>query len=177
MDGYLDTCDGLNSYQSKEKRLEILKDSNSGAFAIIGGLSFMVLSVGFCSEINLDILKLVCLSYPLSRALSALAVMCFPQAREKGLSSTFSKGADKLIVKLTMIVYIIAVFLILSVISLSGFIIISFVSLLMYLYHYYNCMHNFGGITGDLAGFFLEIYELVAVIALVTAHLFNGGYV
>ena len=35
LDGLLDTSDALNSYQPREKKLEILKDSNAGAFAII----------------------------------------------------------------------------------------------------------------------------------------------
>lgn len=38
MDGLLDTADALSSWQTMERRLEILKDSNSGAFAIITGL-------------------------------------------------------------------------------------------------------------------------------------------
>ncbi len=35
MDGFLDTTDALSSWQPREKKLEILKDSHAGAFAII----------------------------------------------------------------------------------------------------------------------------------------------
>ena len=35
LDGFLDTQDALSSWQTKERRLEILKDSHAGAFAII----------------------------------------------------------------------------------------------------------------------------------------------
>ena len=34
LDGLLDTADAMSSYQPRERRLEILKDSNSGAFAV-----------------------------------------------------------------------------------------------------------------------------------------------
>lgn len=34
LDGFLDTQDALSSYQPMERRLEILKDSHAGAFAI-----------------------------------------------------------------------------------------------------------------------------------------------
>ena len=34
-DGFLDTSDALHSYQSRERKLEILKDSHVGAFAVI----------------------------------------------------------------------------------------------------------------------------------------------
>lgn len=41
MDGFMDTSDALASWQPPEKRLEILKDSHVGAFAVLGcaGLS------------------------------------------------------------------------------------------------------------------------------------------
>ena len=42
IDGYLDTVDGICSYADKEKRLEILKDPNSGAFAIIYGIVYLL---------------------------------------------------------------------------------------------------------------------------------------
>ena len=35
MDGYMDTVDALSSHQPKERKLEILKDSHCGAFAIL----------------------------------------------------------------------------------------------------------------------------------------------
>ena len=35
LDGFLDTVDALSAYASQEKRLEILKDPHTGAFAII----------------------------------------------------------------------------------------------------------------------------------------------
>ena len=35
VDGFMDTMDAIHSYQTKERRLEILKDSHIGAFAVI----------------------------------------------------------------------------------------------------------------------------------------------
>ena len=46
MDGFLDTTDALSSWQPREKKLEILKDSHAGAFAIIMGCSYFVLALG-----------------------------------------------------------------------------------------------------------------------------------
>ena len=43
VDGYMDTCDALNSYGDREKKLAILKDSNIGAFAVIKLLVYYVL--------------------------------------------------------------------------------------------------------------------------------------
>lgn len=167
MDGFLDTCDGLSSYQSREKRLEILKDSNSGAFAIIGGIVYMTLSVGFCSEIDSQVLVLLPFTYVLSRAFAGMSVLTFTQARKSGLASAFSAGAEKGIVKAVLAIYILFALVISSYISPAKGISILGVVLVVYIYHYYNCMHNFGGITGDLAGYFLEISELLMLIVLV----------
>ncbi len=35
VDGFMDTMDAFHSYQPREKKLEILKDSHIGAFAVI----------------------------------------------------------------------------------------------------------------------------------------------
>ena len=46
LDGYLDTCDALHSYAPKERKLEILKDPHTGAFAIICGISLFMMNFG-----------------------------------------------------------------------------------------------------------------------------------
>ena len=35
VDGFMDTMDALHSYQPRERKLEILKDSHIGAFSVI----------------------------------------------------------------------------------------------------------------------------------------------
>ena len=167
MDGFLDTMDGINSYADKEKRLEILKDSNSGAFAIIGGLVYFTLYVGFLSEISVSMLPMIALNFIFSRALSGLAVSVFPNARKKGLLNTFSEASEKAAVILADTIYVVAVIAIAAEISFSGAIVMFIAGTVTFAYHYWNCMHNFGGITGDLAGYFLQINELAVVIGLV----------
>ena len=52
LDGLLDTADALNSYQPRERKLEILKDSNAGAFAVITALVYFLLYLGVYSEMT-----------------------------------------------------------------------------------------------------------------------------
>lgn len=163
-DGFLDTMDGISSYGDIEKRLNILKDSNSGAFAVIGGLCYFTLSVGFCSYINLKILLLLCIGYVLSRALSALSVVTFPLAKNTGLLATFSNKAHKRPVAVVMIFYILGCITALCLVDIKACVGMVAVSLICYLYHYINCIKNFGGITGDLSGYFLQICELSHII-------------
>lgn len=167
MDGFLDTMDGISSYADKEKRLEILKDSNSGAFAIIGGIVYFVLYVGFMSEIDESMLFIIGLSYCLSRAMSGFAMTTFRQAREKGLGATFSLSSDKMVVQLMTVIFMVIILITGFIYSVTGGVVLLISGVIVFAYHYWNCMHNFGGITGDLAGFFLQIYEITVVIALV----------
>ncbi len=167
MDGFLDTMDGISSYADKERRLEILKDSNSGAFAIIGGLVYFVLYIGFLSEIQASMLIVIGLSYISSRAMNALSLVSFKGARKKGMGATFSNGADQILVRVISIIAVVAVIICGFAISVTAGLILLISSILVFSYHYWNCMHNFGGITGDLAGYFVQIYELTVVILLV----------
>ena len=51
MDGFMDTSDALASWQSPEKRLEILKDSHVGAFAVLGCAGYLLLDAALLSEL------------------------------------------------------------------------------------------------------------------------------
>ena len=51
MDGLMDTMDALSSWQPMEKKLEILKDSRAGAFAVLSCGCYLLLSCGLYAEI------------------------------------------------------------------------------------------------------------------------------
>ena len=164
VDGLLDTLDALHSYGDRDKKLEILKDPHTGAFAIIGAVCYFVLSLGVWSEISIKGLPLIAASYVLTRAFSGLSVVTFPLAKNTGLAATFSDMSHKSRVKVTMLVYSLVCFIALLWIDLFLGIGVIVVSLLMFAYHYYVCRKQFGGITGDLAGYFLQLNELAILI-------------
>ena len=83
LDGFLDTQDALSSYQPMERRLEILKDSHAGAFAIISCSVYFFAYTGIYSMLTAHAAKVIAISFMLSRTLSGLSVICFPQARKK----------------------------------------------------------------------------------------------
>ena len=166
LDGYLDTIDALSSYGDKEKKLEILKDSNSGAFAIIYGLVYFVTNIAVWTEIQREVLPFVYISFVISRTLSGISIVSFPLAKDTGLAAAFQDGAQKKNVKIVLLTLLFlawgvslclhpvygGVVLVLSVISFG--------------IHYDLCKRKFGGITGDLAGFFLQICELMILFGL-----------
>ena len=150
LDGFMDTMDALGSWGDKEKKLEILKDSHNGAFAVIGICCYFTVSLGVWSEIRTEMLPVVAAGYVISRALSGIAVVTFPAARGSGLVKTFQDGAQKKAVRITMVVYLILVFLIIAGVVFG--------------YYYRMSRKLFGGVTGDLAGYFLQICELALLV-------------
>ena len=74
LDGYLDTVDALSSWQPKERKLEILKDSHAGAFAVIMGCAYFILALGVLSETEDQALPVLGIGFVLSRALSGMAL-------------------------------------------------------------------------------------------------------
>ena len=152
LDGFLDTIDALSSWGDKEKKLQILKDSNSGAFAIIGMGCYLLCNIALWSEASVEMLPLISCGYVLSRALSGYSVVTFQTAKNSGLAKTFQDAAQKNRVKMTMYCWI--------MISTGCMLVYNFKNAIS---QYYKrlCKKQFGGITGDLAGYFLQVFELL----------------
>lgn len=169
MDGFLDTQDALSSYQPKERRLEILKDSHAGAFAIISCAVYLLFYVGVYSSLSWESIKVIALGFVLSRILSGLAVVTFPQARKNGMAATFSQNAAKKATKAVLILYLIILGMIILAVGGWRGLVCLITAGFMFLYYYRMSMDKFGGITGDLAGYFLQMCELLMAAAVVVS--------
>lgn len=161
LDGFLDTMDALSSWGDKEKKLQILKDSNSGAFAIIGMGCYLLCNIALWSEVSVEMLPLISCTYVLSRALSGYSVVTFQTAKNSGLAKTFQDAAQKNRVKITMYCWIVTSTDCMLVYNLKNAITMFVAGALFFQYYKYLCKKQFGGITGDLAGYFLQVFELL----------------
>lgn len=171
-DGFLDTCDALSSYKTMEEKLEILKDSHAGAFAILMGCCYFVLDYGVFHAVDMRVVRVLAIGYVLSRALSGLAVVAFQKARKSGLAATFSDSAQKKTVAVTMLIYILACGILMILTEPVAGTICFAAALLVFAWYRFMSYRKFGGITGDLAGFFLQVCELVmAVVIVIVIHL------
>lgn len=169
MDGLMDTADALSSYKPMEEKLEILKDSNSGAFAILVCGCYLMLNYGTFQQMDMRMMRVLAVGYVLSRSLSGFAIVTFKKAKNTGLAASFSDMAQRRIVGAAMIVCIFlcaAVMLLLD--PFLGGIAVLTAALVFFLYRRIS-YKKFGGITGDLAGFFLQICELAMALAMVLA--------
>ena len=155
-----------SSYGEKEKKLEILKDPHTGAFAIISLCCYFLLCAGVWSEMKTERLAAAALVFVFSRSLSGISVVTFPAAKNSGLLRTFQDGAQKRNVRIVLIFWMAAagagmVFL---AGACGGAAVVG--GLAVFLYYYEFSRKQFGGITGDLAGYFLQICELAMLTVL-----------
>lgn len=176
MDGFMDTVDAKSSYGSKEKRLEILKDPHAGAFSILYCFLYLLVQAAVFASLNSREIIFIAMGYPYSRILSGLSVVTFPKAKKTGMLSDTAKnsaGSVGFIMVAEFILYVI-------VILAAGFIYGKHMSdntlvwygigvivfgLLAFVHYGYTAKKWFGGITGDLAGYFLQICELLILVA------------
>ncbi len=165
MDGYCDTTDGLASFQPKEKRLAILKDSNSGAFAIIWTVVYFFVYYGAMTLVDTwRTVFMVSTGYMISRALSGIAAINFQSANKEGTLAAFSStSAKKIVQSVLMLVCIINACALLMLHAIIG-VTVMLVAAVMFLNYYKKAMKEFGGITGDLAGWFTVRCELAVIL-------------
>ena len=121
VDGFIDTVDAICSKKTVEGKLAILKDTHTGAYAIIMTLSYFLVALGVWSEMPIDAVPVLAIGFVMSRALSGLSIVIFPHART---SKLLGKKVEKKQVGIVMAIYI-AVCAVLMCYMEPGFIIIT----------------------------------------------------
>ena len=163
LDGYCDTVDALASHASREKKLVILKDSSAGAFAVIWCCVWFLAYFSLLTEAKS--LPTLAAGFVLSRALSARAIERLPSARA-GMGAALKSGSR-------FPWWVLALYLVLcgGAVWLWGEPLAALAALaaaaLFYFYYKSMAIRQFGGFTGDLAGWFLQVCELVILAAVV----------
>lgn len=161
VDGFMDTMDALRSYQPRERKLEILKDSHIGAFAVIMLAAYGLVYVGAFSEIQDDrLLKIACGGFFLSRCLSGIGAVSFPLAKKDGMLYAFADKSHKRIVKGVLYLEGAVCVGFMLACSLAAGILVSAAAFLVLVFYYRRCRKELGGITGDTAGYFVLVCEV-----------------
>ncbi len=162
MDGFMDTADALHSYQSRERKLEIMQDPHTGASACISLACEMTL-YGAALYFLLEERQILFLGigFFLSRTLSAFALLTMKNARGEGLAYTFVSGSSRRIVLAGLSVWLfLGVETAFYLYGQYGLFCVA-ASFLVFFYYEILAYRKFGGLTGDLAGWFVVVYELV----------------
>ena len=173
LDGYADTCDALASQVDAAKKQEILKDPHCGAFAVIRLCAWFILYLALCVTLTPSLWAIICagLGFILSRALSGWSIASLPLAKNTGLAYTFATAADRRTVRRVLALLAVGVAIAqIAVGGIAGLAMAAAAGLALWRYAHV-AKTQFGGVSGDLAGWFLQKCELWQLAALVLCQL------
>lgn len=169
LDGFADTSDALAGGTTPERRQEILKDSHCGAFAIIRLCTYFALYLGVCGALKPDQRALLCMGAGsvLIRCLSGLSVASFPLAKNTGLAHAFASAADKGRVRVILLLEAVLACAVMCAAELFRGLAMTLAVLVVFRHYARTARQKFGGLSGDLAGWFLQRAEWWMLAALV----------
>lgn len=166
LDGLADTADGFFSSRPKERILEIMRDSRTGAMGVIGIV--MIILAKYAALVSLTpsiFVKTVCLMPVAGRCAIVLTMSVLPYAREEGgLGDLFYSRKCRLAAIWSLV-------FVLILIPLAGFetVFIMLGTMLSVVFFFALwCRRKIGGATGDTLGAICEITEAAVALALTT---------
>jgi adenosylcobinamide-GDP ribazoletransferase len=168
MDGFCDTVDAISSNAPPSKRREILHDVHTGAFAVIFTAVYFAAYLALASELR-DIAPLLVfmISFITTRALSGLCVLLLPSSSPDGLASAFKASADTRVSVIILFCVLVAGALLTALLNPIAAAVLITPSALCVMGVRFTAAKLFGGFSGDLAGFFLQLCELACLLTIV----------
>ena len=174
LDGLMDVCDGVWGGRTAERRLEIMRDSRVGAFAVAGAGCVLLLKYGALATLldgkdaGIAAVWPALLLFPVAaRWTMTLLLTAFPYGRRQGIGASFAAAGRPWLATgwalLTAVVFAAATA------GIAGITILVGVSLLALLLGLALSRRLGGGLTGDCYGAANELAETAALIALATS--------
>ena len=170
LDGLGDMADGFGGGWTRQRRLEIMKDSRSGSFAVIAiSLCLLLKSASAAAAIQSD--RLLSLVWAVFLARVQVVFMCAfcSYAKEEGLSYSLVSGAGFRHVVSAMVQTGLVGFGFFSIFHFSLYLLIipAIVSTLAMGVVAILSKHRIGGVTGDILGACCEICEVFATTCII----------
>ena len=167
LDGLMDFCDAMWGGRTVERRLEIMRDSRVGSFAVAG--CFCVLLIKFAALSSLVLtpaVAVVLLTFPvISRWSMALLLTAFPYGRQQGIGSAFFAGDRPwLTTALALLTTAAVCWLCLGVVGIA---VLAMSTLLALALGFWAARRLGGGLTGDCYGATNEIVEAFSLACFV----------
>lgn len=157
LDGLSDTVDGIFSRKNKSRILEIMSDSNIGAFGVIS------LIIWFLFAYKLFKYSIIVLVF--STMISRYSVLIFSfnakYAKKEGMGKLITKSISSISIIFWFILINILLYFFLDYISIICFALIILNTFLLRKYFY----KKISGITGDTIGFTIEINQILFILS------------
>ena len=158
LDGLADCCDGLFASVTPERRLEIMKDPQVGAFGVIGLILVLFLKAAALASLTLVSSFGILLAASLARW-CILPVGLMPLARPSGMAADFVLGFQRSFIFLGALVPLAIGILLGLPGGISWVTGVGAAALIVWL-----AKSRIGGVTGDVLGMTIEIVETVVLL-------------
>jgi adenosylcobinamide-GDP ribazoletransferase len=164
LDGLMDSCDGLFGGRTRERKLEIMRDSRVGSFGVLGAVCLLLLKFALFASLKVHALPFVLMmTLPSARWAMVLALRVFPSARPSGLGAAFHQAVTT---ERLLVAGIIALAIALVLGQLIGLLVWMAATVTTLLLGFW-ITRSIGGLTGDSYGAIEEVVEVVALLVLV----------
>ena len=173
-DGFMDTVDGIFSGRDRERMLEIMKDSCTGAFGVVAFVLLMMFQYGAVSDMLPENLPIALFVMPIiARMMMVVAISLYPYARPEGMGKAFTRYADR---KSLFFVFLYGLLLVLPWGMIGA---LATICALLFTFFFCNYVTRIlGGLTGDVYGAVTTLCELVVMVAFVFGnYLFGRGII
>lgn len=161
LDGFADTCDGFYGNNSKERILEIMRDSRIGTMGVIGIVSILLLKFSLIASLPKSILwRSLVLMATFSRWAQVMACFNSSYVRPEGKAKYFIEHATK---KEFFLSFLFALTLFCIFFKIKG-LILFFTSLFPTFLFMQYMKKKIGGMTGDTIGGLSEFAEVTVLL-------------
>ncbi len=167
LDGLGDTADGLFSHRSKERILEIMKDSRVGTNAVLALILVILSYIFFIIEIPTKSLGIIVFMPVIGRMALPLGAGLEKYARQNGLGLHFINfcGSKEIFIGL----FITGILSIL-ILGIKGILIVFLICIIIFLIVKFFAA-KINGVTGDILGAVCELAQLFYLIAVYLIYL------
>lgn len=169
-DGYMDTADGVFSARSRERMLEIMKDSHVGSNAVLAVIILILLKVAAYSHLSANDLTFALIAMSITtRTFMVVYIVNFPYARKDGIGNLFRKYSKP---TYTLIAFFTGISLLYFLNPFYLMVAVSTFFCMLLLAKYFT--YILGGLTGDTYGALTECGNVCFLIMVIIIGL--GGY-
>ena len=168
LDGVADMADAwIGGLGDKEKTLQILKDPYCGPFGVIAVTSVIILKLIFCYEIIKVNFILLLLPPLIARIWVAVLIMMTDYVRKEGIARDLKSAKEKT-TNIASILFFssLAFYMLIIFLAPISAITVILVSLFFFWRFRRIVVKRLSGITGDIAGAFIEYMELLVLFSL-----------
>jgi adenosylcobinamide-GDP ribazoletransferase len=172
-DGFADVCDGFGGGWTKEKILDIMKDSRLGSYGVIGLILLLAIKFIATIQVSSDVNAIVILgTFVIAQSLSRFAAIIIVFNHNYARNSESKAGpavaekakSSSLIIAAVLTLFPIGALIFYTAESSIAFILIPVILASCYLGHYFK--RWIGGYTGDCLGAVQQLTEVIIYLSM-----------